>query len=250
MVRSELAPLKILQSLDRETGGLAKKVFAHCLLGYRADAVARMLSVKLKVVEEVIRELIERGLLRFMTLKTLRASSARTVYFPSPFGLEVCNKVELIDGLGVLPWALLQYKYLEARARRRERRLPSHEEMVEVVKEKLVHAGYEVEEGSGPDLIAVRGGEARNELRVEVETLSNTLDDLQKKVRGYAQRGEMPLFVVFDELAEKMMEQRLAYCAWEAKMEHFSFMTSTLDELPNRSYCMLVRGEVRAEVEE
>lgn len=252
LVRDPREALKRFAVLSKETNGLAKEVFTSLLLGYTIPGIASMLRRRERVVREVVESLVGEGLVRFMIVK--HGSATRKVYFPSPFGREVCKREELIEGYGTMDWTHLQQRYFEDSYYKKNRtRPPSHERMVGSLREKLAHMSCRVEEEvEGADLVV--DGLERERLYVEVETLGGTIDDMQRKVEKYAVRKVEPVFVVLNKRAQEMIEQRIAYCLFEARLEpkpdHFSYYMSHPDTFPSRAHYVLVRATPKAKATE
>lgn len=252
LVRNPREALKRFAALNAETNGLAKEVFTSLLLGYTIPGIASTLRRRERVVREVVDSLVGEGLVRFMIVK--HGSATRRVYFPSPFGREVCKHEELIEGYGTMDWTHLQHRYFEDSYYKKNRtRPPSHERMVEGLREKLAHMSCRVEEEvEGADLVI--DGLERERLYVEVETLGGTIDDMQRKVEKYAVKKVEPVFVVLDKRAQEMMEQRIAYCLFETRLEpkpeHFSYYMSHPETFPSRAHYVLLRAMPKARVTE
>jgi hypothetical protein len=252
LVRDPREALKRFAALNAETNGLAKEVFTGLLLGYTIPGIASTLRRRERVVREVVESLVGEGLVRFMIVK--HGSATRKVYFPSPFGREVCKREELIEGYGTMDWTHLQQRYFEDSYYKKNRtRPPSHERMVGSLREKLAHMSCRVEEEvEGADLVV--DGLERERLYVEVETLGGTIDDMQRKVEKYAVKKVEPVFVVLNKRAQEMIEQRIAYCLFETRLEpkpeHFSYYMSHPDTFPSRAHYVLVRATPKAKATE
>jgi uncharacterized coiled-coil protein SlyX len=264
-------PVEEFLKLDEKTGFMAREVFKLKALGYDDLQTARIVGARLrfqgysgevsvKDVKGVVRELVYEDFLHPAYLKDSRGREV-LIHFPTYYGLEVFERLELVEGLGPEPWNLLQYDYLKIRMEKRRRKFLDHEEMVQKAKELFSIMGCEVLEGKDveglrssvewlkrvqPDLlISLRGNSANSELvPVEVETLSNSLDDFEKKLRNYKECCEeldkpkpskpIPLFIVVDELAKRMLISRIAYCVdsmSEGGRESFKFSIASLEEL-------------------
>jgi len=85
-----------------------------------------------------------------------------------------------------------------------------------------------------PDLLVVGG---KRIVPLEVETLSNNLEDLEDKVFEYtAMRVPEPFFIVLDEFAERAQLVRMVCCLENLEMREYSFAISPLKRLPSGTY--------------
>lgn len=252
----EQDPVKILSSLDSRHNGRATQVFAYTLLGYNDDWIAKALGIKKWVVEMIVGDLEEYELLDKASLyipEDLELELSSPVYFPTVKGLKACERAQLMRKLIPCPWHIYQYNYLRSKFEGKRKKFPSHGEMVGEVKGLLSRAGYriiegvaEVEvklgerpswlEGVRPDFLLARNERLVPPVPVEVETLSNNLNDLTEKVRKYS--GEViPLFIVVNKLAKRMLLSRIAFCLETLRLmlnndvESFMFSIISCDEI-------------------
>jgi regulator of replication initiation timing len=231
LVKNPKIGVQTLKKLDDESGNAASRIFAYLLLGYLPTNFKTISDEKLrknlKVVEEIVERLIKEGLVRSMIIRPLRTNPnsdvRKWIYFPSPMGRQIPALVQLLENVEKGIWEVFQYNYLEVYQReKRKWKLPSHEEMVRKVAEKLIDFKVTVNEedldvGSElrPDIIAER--KDGQKLFIEVETLNSSITDLAGKIAKYRKANERPLFVTYDFRACEMLKQRLAYCVWESK---------------------------------
>jgi chorismate mutase len=249
----EQDPVKMLSSIDSRHYGKASQVFAYALLGYNDDWIAKTLGIKKWVVEMIVEDLEKCELLDEASLyipEDLELELSSPVHFPTAKGLVVCERTQLMRKLIPCPWHIYQYNYLRSKFKGKRKKFPSHGEMVNEVKGLLSRAGYRIIEGVVE--VEVKLGErpswlesvrpdfllARNErlVPVEVETLSNNLNDLTEKVRKYS--GEViPLFIVVNKLAKRMLLSRIAFCLETLRLmlnndvESFEFSIISCDEI-------------------
>ena len=184
--------------------------------------------------------LIEKGFIRALSIsKTSGKFKAFEVYFPSPLGVKVC---EIIAFEGrVMPWTLLQYEY----ALKKQLTL-NHDELVKATVNKLRHANYELSLDDY-DLL-VHGTNHRadiyivkpEELYIECETLSNSLEDTFRMINAYVKTGKAFSIVVASEQAKYMMLQRLCFYSWEVKRS-LSFKLTTIRDIPNMTSYVILR---------
>lgn len=193
----------------------------------------------------------------------------RNVYYPTLRGLEVCKGVRLDRNLDPQPLALFQYEFLRMRRAEEKKRgkFLSEKGMIEIAK-NVLKSGYQVaEELDGAlELLRKRLGLSRDEVEwyvmrtwpgllsgrlrpdlfvvigesivpLEVETLSNSLEDLGDKVFEYTNwRAPEPLFIVLDECAERMQLVRMACCFENLEVGEYSFAISPLKRLPSGTH--------------
>jgi regulator of replication initiation timing len=261
LVKNPKVGVQVLMKLDEESGDAASRIFAYLLLGYSPsgfkDIKDEKLRKNLRVVEEIVEKLIKEGLIRAITIRPLRTSSKsellKRVYFPSPMGRQVPALVQLLEDVEKGVWEAFQYDYLKVYMREKKGwKMPSHEEMVGKVAEKLIdfkvtvnEEEVEVGDEPRPDLIAERSDGQK--LFIEVETLSNSIADLARKMAKYRKASIRPFFVTCDPRANEMLKQRLAYCLWESqsllgeRLDEFTFTIADIYNLKQPTTYVLLR---------
>lgn len=263
LVKNPKVGVQVLMKLDEESGDAASRIFAYLLLGYLPDSFKTISDEKLRknlrVVEEIVEKLIKEGLVRSMTIRPLKTNPnsdvRKRIYFPSPMGRQIPALVQLLDNVEKGIWEVFQRNYLEAYHREKKNwRLPSHEEMVRKVAEKLIDFKITVNEedlevGSElrPDIVAER--KDGQKLFIEVETLNSSITDLAGKIAKYRKANERPFFVTYDFRACEMLKQRLAYCVWESqdllgeKLNEYIFTIAELSNINQPTTYILLRPQ-------
>jgi len=144
-------------------------------------------------------------------------------------------------------WTYAQVEHLKELGEYRD-----HEELLSEVVERLRHTHKQISTDPGECIVRFEGVFHRADLKVdsilvEVETLSNTIDDTERMVKtiiGY--QGELYV-VVGGEMARRMMEQRLCMCSW--MLGHsIRYRVSTVDRLSHLEEMekyMIIRLEPR-----
>jgi hypothetical protein len=263
LVKNPKVGVQTLMKLDKESGDAASRIFAYLLLGYLPDSFKTIgdekLRKNLRVVEEIVEKLMKEGLVRSMTIRPLKTNPnsdvRKRIYFPSPMGRQIPALVQLLDNVEKGIWEVFQRNYLEAYHREKKNwRLPSHEEMVRKVAEKLIDFKITINEedlevGSElrPDIVAER--KDGQKLFIEVETLNSSITDLAGKIAKYRKANERPFFVTYDFRACEMLKQRLAYCVWESqdllgeKLNEYIFTIAELSNINQPTTYILLRPQ-------
>ena len=240
---SERARVEVrLERLSREELEVLKRV----LLGYcNYTTLVRRGGLEGVVersrIKGVLEKLVSNGWLNILKVKRLRSRSTTEVYFPSPYGLIACEKI-----LG-RAWTYAQVEHLKELKEYR-----GHEELLSEVVERLRHTHKQITTDPRECIVRFEGVSHRADLKVdgvlvEVETLSNTIDDTEEMVKTIVgHQGELYV-VVGGEMSRRMMEQRLCMCSWRLGYS-IRYRISTVDRLSHLEEMekyMVIRPEPR-----